>query len=71
MTLSGATIAGQSGVGNDGNEAVLRIPQCFGITGTSPTYCLVSYTGHSFAVSVFYCRLGQHNFMVGSNPILF
>ena len=47
---------GQSGPGSNGNEGVLRIPQSPSITGTSPTHCLVSYTGHSLGggVSVFY-----------------
>ena len=42
-TLSGATIAGQSGPGSDGNKGVLRIPQSSSITETSPSDCLVSY----------------------------
>ena len=45
--LSSATNPGQSGPGSDGNEGVLRIPQSFIITGTSPSDCLVSYLGHS------------------------
>ena len=45
--LSGATIPGQSGPGSDGNERLLRIPQSSGITRTSLSDCLVSYTGHS------------------------
>ena len=36
-TLSGATSSVQSGPGNDGNEGVLRIPQYYGITETSPS----------------------------------
>ena len=47
MTLSGATTPGQSGLGSDGNERVLRIPQ-FSITGTSPSHCLALFAGHSF-----------------------
>ena len=47
-TLSGATIPGQSGPGRDGNAVMFRIPQCFIITGASPSGCLVSYPGHSF-----------------------
>ena len=35
------------GPASDGNEKVLRIPQCFYITETSPSDCLVSYPGHS------------------------
>ena len=45
-TLSGATILGQCGLGSDGNEGVLHIPQSSSITGTSPSDCLVSYLGH-------------------------
>ena len=45
--LLGATISGQSGLGTNGNEGVLRIPQSSSITGTSPSDCLVSYPGHS------------------------
>ena len=45
--LSGATTLGQSGPGSDGNKGVLRIPQSTSITGTSQSYCLVSYLGHS------------------------
>ena len=46
-TLSGATTPGQSGLGRDGNEDVLHIPQSSSIIGTSPSGCLVSYPGHS------------------------
>ena len=46
-TLLGATTPGQSGPGSDGNEGLLRILQSSSITGTSPSGCLVSYTGHS------------------------
>ena len=46
-TLSGAPTPGQSGLGSDGNERVLRIPQSFTITGTSSSDCLVLYLGHS------------------------
>ena len=35
------------GSGSNGNEGVLRIPQSSNTAGTSPTDCLVSYTGHS------------------------
>ena len=41
-TLSGATTPGKSGLGSDGNERKLCIPQ-----GSSITDCLVSYAGHS------------------------
>ena len=43
MTLSGAITPGHSGPGSDGNEGELRIPQSSGISGTSPSDCLVSY----------------------------
>ena len=49
MNLSGATTPEQSGAGNDGNEGLLCIPQTSSITGTSPSDCFVSYTGHSLA----------------------
>ena len=45
--LSGATTPGQSGPGSNGNKGVLRIPQSTSITGTSPSDCVVSYTGLS------------------------
>ena len=47
MALSGATTPGQIGPGGDGHEGVLRIPQSSSIAGTSPSDCLVSYSGHS------------------------
>ena len=40
-------LRGQSGPESDGNEGVVHIPQSSSITGTSPSYCLVSYPGHS------------------------
>ena len=49
--LSGATIPGQSRSGSKGNEGLLRIPQSFSITGTSPSDCLLSYPGHSLVGS--------------------
>ena len=48
--LSGATTPGQSGPGSNGNEGVLRIPQSSSTAETSPSYCLVSYPGHSLVV---------------------
>ena len=33
--------------GNNGNDGVFRIPQSSGITETSPSDCLMPYTGHS------------------------
>ena len=45
-TLSGATSLGQSGLGTDGNEGVLCIPQSSSIIGAPPSDCLVSYPGH-------------------------
>ena len=50
--LSGATIPGQSGPENNGNEGVLLIAQSSSITGTSPSDCLMSYPGHSLVVVV-------------------
>ena len=46
-TLSGTTTPGQSGPGSDGNEEVLRISQSSSMTGTSPSYYVVSYPGYS------------------------
>ena len=45
--LSGATIPGQSGPGNNDNKGVFCIPQSSSITGASLSDCLVSYPGHS------------------------
>ena len=42
-TLSGATIPSQSGPESGGHEGVLRIPQRFNITGTSPSDRLISF----------------------------
>ena len=47
----GATTPGQSGPGSNGNKGVLLIPQSSSSTGTSPSDCLVSYTGHSLGRS--------------------
>ena len=44
---------GQSGSGSDSNEGVLHIPQSSSITATSPSDCLVSYSGHSLEVGFF------------------
>ena len=52
MTLSGATIPGQSGAENDSNEGVLYIPQRSNITGSSPSDCLMSYPGQSLQGSL-------------------
>ena len=49
-TLSGSTNLGYSELGSNGYEGVLRNPQIFNITGTSPSDCLVSYTGHLLGV---------------------
>ena len=74
--LSRATTPGQSGPGSDGNEGVLCVPQSSSITGTSPSDCLVSYTGHSLgvgvlplcreAIGIFYSpnRLGNINIVI-------
>ena len=48
--VSNSTALGQSGPGSDGNEKVIRIPQSSSITGTSASYCSVSYQEHSFGV---------------------
>ena len=70
MVLSSATTPGQAGVGSNGNEGVLRIPQSPSISGTLLSDCLVSYPGHSLgeviplcrgAVSVFYSLSRQGN----------
>ena len=37
---------GQSGFGSNDNEGVFCIPQSSSITGTSPSDCSVSYSGH-------------------------
>ena len=42
--LSGNTIPGLSGPGNDDNEGVLRIPQSSAITRILPSDCLISYS---------------------------
>ena len=47
MALSGATTVGHSEPGSDGNIGVLHISQSTSIIGTSPSDCLVSFTGHS------------------------
>ena len=39
------------GIGSDGNEGVIRIPQSSSINGTSASYCLVSYPGHTLGGS--------------------
>ena len=51
MTPSGTTTPGQSGAASDGDKGVLRIPQSFSITGTSPSDCLVSYPENSLGES--------------------
>ena len=45
-TLSSAATLGQSEPGSEGNERILCISQNSSITGTSPSDCLVPYTGH-------------------------
>ena len=39
---------GQSGLGSDGNEGVLRIPKSSSITGASPSNWLMLYPGYLF-----------------------
>ena len=50
-SLSGTTTPSQSVPGSDGNKGVIHIHQSSCITGTSPSDCLVSYTGHSLGKS--------------------
>ena len=45
-TLSAATTPGKSGPGSDGNEGVAHIPKISCITPTSPSDCIMSYSGH-------------------------
>ena len=44
-TLSSATTPGKSGLGSDGNEGVLQIPQS-SRGRASPSNCFVSYPDH-------------------------
>ena len=53
---SNATTPGLSGSGSDGSERVLCIPQSSSITGTLPSDCLVSYSGHSLGGVLTLCR---------------
>ena len=59
MILSGATSPGQCEPGSDGNEGELRIPQNSNITGTLPSDCLVSYTGHSLRESYLSAKINS------------
>ena len=70
---SGATSPGQSGLGSDGNERLLRIPQSSSFTITSLSDGLVTYLGHTLGflalcrdAVVFYgpSRLGKANHRV-------
>ena len=45
-TLLGTTNPAWNGLGSDGDEEVLRIPQRSSITGASPSYGLMSYPRH-------------------------
>ena len=45
-TWTGTTNLGQSGLGSNGNEGALYIPQSSRIRA-SPSDCLVTYVGHS------------------------
>ena len=49
--VSGATTLSQSRPGSDGKDRLLYIPKSASITGTSPSYCLISYSGHSLGES--------------------
>ena len=50
-TLLCAITPDQSEIGSDGNVGIICIPQSSNINGASPSYCLVSYTGHSLGES--------------------
>ena len=50
-TLSGATTSGQSGIGNNGNELLLQIPQS-SRARASPSGGLASYPGRSLVESI-------------------
>ena len=49
-TLSSATTLGKNGLGSNRNEGVLHIPQISN-SGTSPSDCLMSYSGHALGES--------------------
>ena len=55
-TLIDTTTLGQSGLGNNGDEGVLHIPQSF-ITGASSSDCLISYPGHLVVMSYPFAKL--------------
>ena len=76
-TLSGVTTPGQSGLGSNGNEGVLRIPQSYSITEASSSDYLVSYIGVEGilllckdAIGVFCCLswLGQRKVRSMEHP---
>ena len=50
-TILGATTPGQSGAGSNGNEGVLCILWSSSIARTTPSDCLVSYSGYSLSLS--------------------
>ena len=54
MTQSGATTPGQSGLGSDSNERVLRILQNSSNAETSPSDCLVLYILDTHLLGVSY-----------------
>ena len=69
-------LRGQSGLGSDGNEGVLRIPQSLSMTETSSSNYIVSYQDTRFvveavlplcreAVGVFYSSIGLGNDIPG------
>ena len=65
-----ATTLGQSGLGSDGNEGVLHIPQSSSINGILPSDCLVSYPGHSWGGEVLpLCREAVGVFYNHSQPV--
>ena len=54
--LLAATTTSESETRSNGNEGVLHIPQSSSITGHLPSYCLMSYLGHSLGVVLPLCR---------------
>ena len=56
MTISGATTPGQSGLGSDGNEGVLHIPQSSYVTRPSLSDCLSYIQDTNCGEAVPLCR---------------
>ena len=61
----------QSGPWSDGNKGVLSIPQNSGITGASPSDCLVLYPRHWLGGVLPLCRSAVGVFYSPSGPSLF